>query len=66
MNNQNLSIDALKESLRMINACLEKGNKAGAYTLDEAYVVKVALSNVTKAVEALETVKNQNSMEAQD
>ena len=59
--NQGLTIEGVKESLKMINACLDKGNKAGAYSLDEAYVAKVALNNLNQAVTALEKLGSQGS-----
>lgn len=49
-----LDMTQLKEALRVINVSLNKSAKSGVYTLDEAYVVKISLSQFEKAVEILD------------
>lgn len=43
-----------KESIKLINNALNKACKSGAFTLDESYVIKIAISNLEKAVDLLE------------
>jgi len=61
MNNLNSTeLAQYQESVKLINNALNKSCKAGTFTLDESYVVKIALSNLEKVVSVLEEVyKNQ-------
>lgn len=49
-----LTIEQIKESMKLIVTALNKSCKAGNYTLDEAYILKIACSNVEKLIEAFE------------
>ena len=43
-----------KESIKLITNALNKACKTGAFTLDESYIIKIALSNLEKAIDTLE------------
>ena len=43
-----------KESIKLVNNALNKACKTGAFTLDESYVIRIAMSNLEKAVDLLE------------
>ena len=54
-----------RESLKLVNNALEKSNKTGSFALDESYVIKIALSNLEKAMNVIEEVyKNQEQPSA--
>jgi hypothetical protein len=44
-----------QESLKLISNALNKACQKGVYTIDEAYLIKIAFSNLEKAVETIET-----------
>lgn len=48
-----LDAKTINETLTTVAIALDKATQKGSYTLDEAYNVKIALSNVTKIIEAL-------------
>jgi hypothetical protein len=49
-----LEVPKLMESLRLINNALNNGCKEGVYNLDEAYLLKVAASNLERSVKLLD------------
>ena len=40
-----------KECMKLVNIALNKACKAGVYSLDEAYFIKIATANLEKIVE---------------
>jgi hypothetical protein len=58
-----LDMTQIKESLRILVASLNKSAKGGIYTLDEAYIIKVSLSNIEKTVEVFEQYQNNHIKE---
>lgn len=44
-----------QESLKLINNALNKACQKGVYTIDEAYLIKIAFSHLEKAIENIET-----------
>lgn len=57
MNNSgNTELAQYQESLKLINNALNKSCKSGTFTLDEAYVTKIAFSNLEKAMAIVEDV----------
>lgn len=49
-----LSIPRLKESIKMVHSCLNQACKTGTYSLDEAWLVKIACGNLDKAIYTLD------------
>lgn len=48
-----LDIKTINESLSIVLNSLDKATLKGSFALDEAYNVKIAISNVTKIIELL-------------
>lgn len=48
-----LDAKTINETLTTVAIALDKAAQKGSYTLDEAYNVKIALSNVSKIIEVL-------------
>lgn len=53
MNNTDQQLQ-YRESLKLITNALNKACKSGAFLLDESYIIKIALSNLEKAVDIVE------------
>lgn len=49
-----LKIEQLYESYKFVLNAINKGCKEGVYNLDEAYLTKVALSNLEKTISTLD------------
>ena len=43
----------INECMKIISEGLDKGARNGAFTLDESFTLKVALSNITKILDLL-------------
>lgn len=48
-----LDIKTINESLSIVLNSLDKASLKGSFALDEAYNVKIAISNITKIIELL-------------
>lgn len=48
-----------RESMKLLNNALNKACKTGAYTLEEAYLIKVASSNMEKLIELCDNSKKE-------
>lgn len=48
-----LDIKTINESLSIVLNSLDKATLKGSFALDEAYNVKIAISNITKIIELL-------------
>lgn len=55
-NPQSIVVDLaqLKESTKLINNAFNKSCKGGLFTMDEAYLIKVACTNIEKLIEFIE------------
>jgi len=53
--NQNNAIDLNKsnECIKLINNALNKACKGGIFSIDEAYLIKIAFSNIEKIIESV-------------
>ena len=49
-----LNMSVLKDSLNALIQGVKAGNKAGVYTLDESYILKMSAMNLEKAVKVIE------------
>lgn len=47
----NIDLAQYQESLKLINNALNKACKAGTFTIDEAYLIKIAFSTIEKTLE---------------
>ncbi|CAH6421765.1 Hypothetical protein KVN_LOCUS451 [uncultured virus] len=52
--NQSINIEQLKESFKLIVKALNSGCKAGIFTMDDSYLLKLATSNIEKTIKILE------------
>lgn len=55
MNSSVTELSQLKESLKLINNALNKASKSGVYTIDESHLIRLALTNIEKLIDACET-----------
>jgi hypothetical protein len=52
--NQNDPLLQYRESMKLLNNALNKACKTGAFTVDEAYLIKVSATNMEKLIELVE------------
>lgn len=52
-----LDVSKLNNTLNLINTSLNKACKDGTFTLDESYLLKVAMSNMEKLMQTLDTLQ---------
>ena len=53
--NTQLTMEQVKESFKLINTALNKSCKEGVFTIDEAYIIKIATNNLDKFIESKES-----------
>ncbi len=53
-----LDINGLKESVKLLFTTLNKAAEKGVYTIDDAYLAKIACSNMDKCVATLDVYQN--------
>jgi hypothetical protein len=63
-NKESIDMRTVNDSLTLLSASLDKGCSKGAYTLDEAFNIRLSLNNVTKVIEIL--VKKINEINDSD
>ncbi len=56
---QTIDLAQVKECIKLVNNALNKASKGGVYNIDEAYLIKVAMSNIEKVFEADEKKKDE-------
>lgn len=59
-NKQPMNLDVLEDCVRVIHMFLEKGTKSGTYTLDDTFLINLALRNVKAHIDKCPEVKKQN------
>ncbi len=57
---QTLDLAQIKECIKLVNNALNKASKTGAYNIDEAYLIKVAMANIEKVFESDESSKKKD------
>lgn len=60
----NQNVDELlpfRESMKVLNNALNKSAKTGAFTIDESYMIKIAISNMEKLIEICDTSRKQQT-----
>lgn len=54
LNQQTVNMEQLKESYKVVLAALDKACSSGSFSLSEAYIIKISISNLEKGIKQLE------------
>lgn len=54
MNPTTIDMVQIKESMRLITTALNKSCKVGAFTMDEAHLIKISTLNIEKLIDVFE------------
>jgi hypothetical protein len=58
MDKQPTKLQVLKESLKLLSDALNKSASKGSFTLDESYIIKIAITNFEQHVKELKEEGN--------